>query len=162
MARPKLDIDERTVEGFAKQALLYISGEKSIPAFIDPVKNLKKLIQSMPKEDRLFWVGTPFYHKQSLDCRLKTAVREWTRGHASSLECPFEFCGFSLDELRADLESKFEPWMCWSNWGQWHVDHIIPRCLYLKPYSKTEIFGLDNIRPVHRMLNYKKGRKLNG
>ena len=49
---------------------------------------------------------------------------------------------YTLVELKKHLESQFEPWMNWNNYGRynpirrtWQIDHIIPKSLL--PYEKT-------------------------
>lgn len=34
--------------------------------------------------------------------------------------------GYSMADLRFHLERQFLPGMTWSNYGEWHVDHIVP------------------------------------
>ena len=53
-----------------------------------------------------------------------------------------DILSYSIIELRSHLESQFEPWMTWDNWGSynantwndndsntwvWNIDHIIPQ-----------------------------------
>ena len=46
----------------------------------------------------------------------------------------YEILGCSFDEFKTHIESKFEPWMNWDNYGKfngelnygWDLDHIIP------------------------------------
>lgn len=70
--------------------------------------------------------------------------------------------GCTLDELKAHLESQFEPWMSWDNWGgrlvieqnaSWDVDHIIPLS---SAQSEEEIYKLNhytNLRPLCSYVN---------
>lgn len=36
------------------------------------------------------------------------------------------YLGCTIHELKAHLESKFQPGMTWDNYGDWHIDHIYP------------------------------------
>ena len=69
--------------------------------------------------------------------------------------------GCTVAELRAHLESKFQPGMTWENWGRgpgkWHIDHIRPlasfdltdRVQFLQACHYTNLqplWGVDNIR----------------
>lgn len=144
---------------FAKKYLEEIYGDR-LPSFIDPVKNLRKVVSGLTKDEKKFWYGTRFYRNQSLKSRVKGAMRVWLRGSGILAgQCPFVFSGFTWEKFKSHIESQFEPWMNWSNWGEWHVDHSIPRSLYLKPYTKEEVFGLKNLKPLKASDNIRKGNK---
>lgn len=34
--------------------------------------------------------------------------------------------GCSIDDLKSWLEQNFKPGMSWDNYGEWHIDHIVP------------------------------------
>lgn len=85
--------------------------------------------------------------------------------------------GFTLEQLRANLESKFKEGMTWGNYGQWHVDHIIP-VMYKNedgsyywdqpklgdPNSDTFklVWSLDNLQPLWESENCSKQNKFIG
>lgn len=71
----------------------------------------------------------------------------------------FDIIGCSQDELVEHLESKFTKGMSWGNYGEWHVDHIIPfaaatteeEVIALCHYSNLQpLWGDDNIRKSAR------------
>lgn len=75
--------------------------------------------------------------------------------------------GCSVAELIAYLESKFEPWMNWDNYGAystekrtWQIDHIIPLCKF--DLTDREQFlkacHYTNLQPLGALENYKKNR----
>ena len=37
-----------------------------------------------------------------------------------------DLLGYTVDELRLHLETQFETGMTWENYGEWHIDHIVP------------------------------------
>ena len=65
------------------------------------------------------------------------------------------------------LESKFEPWMNWGNYGayeeerlKWHIDHIRPKSLFIfiSPEDKEfkECWALENLQPLEAIKNIQK------
>lgn len=167
--RPPVEIDWVNIDQkrFAIEVLEDAFGG-AIPAFIDPIKKVKKIANQLSKEEIKLFKGSIFYsypavsYKDlSIEKRLKIAVSAWIAPYKNKKKtCPFEFCGFTVKELISHIEKQFEPWMNWNNWGQWHVDHIIPRSLYGNPYTKEEVFGLQNLRPLSRSENIRKGNKI--
>lgn len=82
------------------------------------------------------------------------------------------FLGYSIEDLKKHMESHFEPWMTWDNYGKykfsdwhdndvstwrWQLDHIIPQSDL--PYASMEdenfkiCWSLSNIRPYSAKQN---------
>lgn len=72
----------------------------------------------------------------------------------------FERLGYSPDDLRKHLESKFKDGMTWDNHGEWHIDHIIPQSWL--PFNSIEddnflkCWSLDNLQPLWAKDNISK------
>ncbi len=92
------------------------------------------------------------------------------RGYNKEASC-FQYLDYSIDDLKNHLESQFEPWMNWDNWGianstikTWNIDHIIPQSRL--PYDSLEhpnfkkCWSLDNLKPIDSIENIKKGNKI--
>lgn len=89
-----------------------------------------------------------------------------------------KFLPYTVEELKQHLESQFEPWMNWSNYGSykkdfwkeedvftwtWQIDHIVTQsCL---PYKSMEeenfkqCWSLNNLRPLSSKQNNLDGVK---
>ena len=107
----------------------------------------------------------------NLSCMIRQSIRKCSKQVKLYLD-------YSFIELRDHLESLFEPWMTWNNWGKynvtlwddnnpatwtWQIDHIIPQSDLL--YSSMEddnfkkCWALDNLRPYSAKLNSIEGAK---
>lgn len=83
-----------------------------------------------------------------------------------------KYLPYSIKELRNHLESQFESWMTWSNWGSynkltwndsdmftwvWNIDHIISQANL--PYNSMDdnnfkkCWSLENLRPYSAKQN---------
>ena len=75
-----------------------------------------------------------------------------------------QLLGWTTTELKAHLEKRFEPWMSWDNYGEWHIDHIIPIAAfnYESPYDIDfkRCWALSNLRPLEARENLSKGARL--
>lgn len=71
---------------------------------------------------------------------------------------------YTWEELKAHLESKFQPGMTWENHGEWHIDHIRPRAsfAYTSPDCPDfrECWALSNLQPLWARDNIRKGAKI--
>lgn len=68
--------------------------------------------------------------------------------------------GYSLAKLREHLQSQFQPGMSWSNYGQWHIDHIKAVSSFDFNSYDQEAFkncwSLSNLRPLWARDNWKR------
>jgi hypothetical protein len=69
--------------------------------------------------------------------------------------------GCSLEELKVYIESKFEPWMSWCNYGKyngglnygWDIDHIIPISSAKTEEEFHELCHYKNLQPLCSRIN---------
>jgi hypothetical protein len=77
-----------------------------------------------------------------------------------------DLVGYTVKELKEHLESQFEDWMNWDNYGEWHIDHVIPMSYFSfkTPEDKEfrECWGLDNLQPLEAQENLSKSNKYIG
>jgi hypothetical protein len=78
------------------------------------------------------------------------AIRKALKRNNYTKECStYKILGCTYEEFKLHLESKFEPWMNWSNYGLyngepnygWDIDHIEPQS---KAITEEELIKLNN------------------
>ena len=72
-----------------------------------------------------------------------------------------ELLGCSTAEAINHIESMFEPGMSWSNWGEWHIDHILPLASFdLENAEQLAVAcRYTNLRPLWKLDNLRKGAR---
>jgi hypothetical protein len=91
---------------------------------------------------------------------LRDAVR-WMMEHTTyqKKSKSRQYIGCSSGFLRNHLESLFKPGMTWANWGEWHVDHIVPLSWFPFDKDPSLLFVAShwtNLRPLWAIDNLKK------
>lgn len=75
----------------------------------------------------------------------------------------FDILGYSLLELMTHLERQFLKGMNWQNFGEWHIDHVLPLSSFsitgLDDPELVVVWGLPNLRPLWAVDNLKKRAK---
>lgn len=71
-----------------------------------------------------------------------------------------DYLGISSAEYVKYIESKFDDGMCWSNKGDWHIDHIVPLASARNEKELSKLFHYSNTQPMWATDNLKKGSKL--
>ena len=70
---------------------------------------------------------------------------------------------YTIEELKAHLESKFKDEMTWNNYGKWHIDHIKPISKFnvtsFDCYDFKECWSLNNLQPLWAVDNLRKHNK---
>ena len=77
-----------------------------------------------------------------------------------------DLVGYSMDQLKAHLESLFTIGMSWETWGKfgWHIDHIRPRSSFFFDSYEDKAFkqcwSLSNLQPLWWKDNLEKASKV--
>lgn len=82
----------------------------------------------------------------------------------------FAYLPYTANQLKAHIESLWEEWMTWDNYGRfnkkhktWQIDHIIPQSKLVFSNFEEENFqklwALSNLRPLETIANIKKSNK---
>ena len=96
--------------------------------------------------------------KYKISRNLANSIRQSLRtGKRGSWE---GLVGYSLRELREHLERRFQEGMSWENYGEWHIDHVLPIASF--DFSTTEdknfkrCWALSNLQPLWAKDNWAK------
>jgi hypothetical protein len=70
--------------------------------------------------------------------------------------------GCTIEHCCNHLESQFAEGMTWDNYGEWHIDHIIPCAFFdlTKPSHQKVCFNWQNLQPLWESDNCSKGDKI--
>lgn len=120
-----------------------------------PSKHIKR---KKSKKASLRW-----YNNNKVRQNVARMIRTALNGHAKS-KPTFDALGYTVEELKEYLESQFQDGMTWENYGQWHIDHIIPQSKLKYTSVEDENFkkcwALTNLQPLWAIDNCKKGNRL--
>lgn len=83
----------------------------------------------------------------------------------------FDHLPYTAEELKFHIESLWESWMNWSNYGKfdankstWQIDHIIPQSALpfadMKEENFQKLWALSNLRPLETVANIRKSNKM--
>ena len=89
-----------------------------------------------------------------------------------------DYLYYTMEELKKHIESLFEPWMTWENWGvydpetwddndkstwTWQLDHIIPASTFkytsMDDSEFQKCWALSNLRPLNAKHNISESVK---
>jgi len=72
-----------------------------------------------------------------------------------------ELIGCSVSELKKHLEAKWKLGMSWDNYGQWHIDHIVPCAAFdlTNEDDRKRCFHWSNLQPLWAAENFAKSDK---
>jgi len=105
---------------------------------------------------------TPLYNKKHpWKKAIRTVLRNTLKRIGTKKEnYTEEISGYSAIDLKIHLESLFVDEMCWDNYGDWHIDHIIPVSYFDENTPVSVINALSNLQPLWKLDNLSKGKKL--
>lgn len=122
--------------------------------------------------------GKPGYKKLYLSDPVKkikhivsTSIRQALQGKKKGKRT-FSHLPYTAEQLKLHLESLFESWMTWDNYGgkndnpdkTWHIDHIIPHSSFqytsMDDQAFKDCWALTNLRPLEKIANMAKGNRM--
>ena len=124
--------------------------------------------QYINKENRRYYIKQ--YNKKkykdvchrlnaSISSRLRIVLprnRHWRRN--------LKLLDYSARELKEHLEKQFQGGMSWNNYGEWHIDHIIPLSAFNfdspAHIDFRRCWALNNLQPLWAKENMQKKDKL--
>jgi hypothetical protein len=127
-------------------------------------KSVKKWTLANPEKARLNYNASIKKRKSNdplfkLTCRLRVITSKVLSGKKTKktkeiLGCEFEY-------FKNYLESKFEPWMTWDNYGKyngfekygWDIDHIIPISSANSEETLIKLCYYTNLQPLCSKIN---------
>lgn len=114
-----------------------------------------KIRESLSKKNKQRRKEDPIY---KLKANIRYSIYRYIKdkGGKSSIE----ILGCDILKLKEHLTEQFSKGMTWDNYGEWHIDHIIPLS---STNTKEEVLKLNhytNLQPLWAKDNLKKGSKL--
>lgn len=104
-----------------------------------------------------------FYKKNKLSCNMSTAIGQSLKGNKVGRHWE-TLIPYTLEDLKQHLKNLFQPKMSWDNYGQWHVDHKIPKSKFkftnFEDKEFQECWALKNLQPLWAEENQRKYNKL--
>jgi hypothetical protein len=100
-----------------------------------------------------------------LSSNISRSIRQSLFRFSGKGGAPWEsLVGYTKAELIEHIESRLQPGMTWDNYGEWHLDHIIPVVVFnFTSYEHVDFkrcWALKNLRPMWASENISKGAKL--
>ena len=125
-------------------------------------KNIDKHREYKRKYERNRKTNDPLY---KLISNFRTAIYQVLKeNRVYKNKSYFDVLQYTPEQLISHLEKQFTSEMTWDNYGQWHVDHILPitsfNIIEMGDDEFMKCWGLNNLQPMWGVENIKKSNKL--
>ena len=125
-------------------------------------KNIEKIRKTKRDYERNRKARDPLY---KLISNFRTAIYQVLKeSNVEKNDHYFDILPYSQEELIQHLENQFTDDLTWDNYGEWHVDHILPISSFNIEEMGDEEFikcwSLDNLRPLWGEENIRKSNSL--
>ena len=98
-------------------------------------------------------------HRYAMMRRVRGMLERLVYNHGISKESDTcQTLGYTADDLIRHLEKQFTKGMDWGNYGEWHIDHIVPVSEHIRngETDPAVINCLTNLRPMWASENIRK------
>lgn len=165
--RAHLDKCKATTRRYYKNRMTWLKTHpKENREYLDGCGTRNKRHGEKPKAKKRKWE----YHASRLKtdiefrirCRLQTRIHHALSGITKKSASTESLLGCSFCQCREHLEHQFKEGMSWNNYGEWHIDHIIPCASFdlTKEEDQRKCFHWSNLQPLWAKENSSKGDKI--
>ena len=154
-------------EDIKKKKNIYMKKYIQHPKVQKRIKKYRKENNQILREKKRIYTNnkrknpiTRLSHNFSTNLR-ESLKRYSKRGYVSKNGKHWEnLVGYTVQKLKKHLESLFLPGITWDNYGEWHIDHIIPKSFFIySSLNNTEFkycWSLNNLQPLWAKDNIRK------
>lgn len=163
-----------SVDGHLGKCKICLNDERNCDEYRASRKEIRKKNKVKNNETQRIW-----YHKNvkvNPVLRLRKATSKAVRcgllrnNGSKHGESTFKHLPYTVEQLKTHLESLWESWMNWDNYGKydlnkmtWQIDHIVPQSRLLFSNMNEDNFkilwDLSNLRPLETIANMRKSNK---
>jgi len=163
----KKEVDEYARNYYqSHKAQRKISNRDYYQSHKDEHKEYSRIYRQLHKNESNIYQREYYKEHQTVDKRINHCMRatigDALKGNKAGRKWE-SLVGYTLKDLMKHLESKFESWMTWGNYGKWHIDHIKPKSLFKYKTTKDSEFrkcwALENLQPLEAGENHRKGNR---
>ena len=116
-------------------------------------EDLSKHLKQRRKVDSLF--------RMTGNLRSRTSSAFKSKGYKKTSKTQ-EMLGVDWEVCKAHIERQFKKGMNWSNYGEWHIDHIIPLSSAKNEKDLRKLCHYRNLQPLWAVDNLSKSDKIIG
>lgn len=98
-----------------------------------------------------------FRAEYAMRCRVFQAFRKKAIPQSQRTR---DMLGCEWETLKAHMEAQFAAGMTWNNYGEWHVDHIVPLASATSESELIRLCHYSNLQPLWAADNRRKGARL--
>jgi hypothetical protein len=125
------------------------------------IKNKDKIIEKNKEWDKRRQESDPIYKlKVTTRHLVYNAFRRVLKGSYKKSNRTETLLGCSFDVFIEHLKSKFTEGMTLENYGEWHIDHIIPISLAKSEEEIIQLNHYTNLQPLWAKDNLQKSNKI--
>jgi hypothetical protein len=141
-----------------KQIHYELNREKYIQQSTDYRKNNKDRVNQVVRDYRKKRFTEDEVFKMTFNVRKRVRDILKLKGELKK-DATFELIGCSPKELVQHLQTQFTNGMSWENYGEWHIDHIIPLSSAKTIDDIKRLCHYTNLQPLWAKDNLKKSNK---
>ncbi len=95
--------------------------------------------------------------------RLQGRINQALKNKSKTLRT-VQLLGCSVQQFIEHIEKLFKLGMNWDNYGEWHIDHIIPCYVFnlIDINQQKKCFNFKNLQPLWAIENRQKSNKMQG